>query len=83
MPRPPDPDFQDRQCRDKLSFPSKKHARAGIQHLLRSGLPVSDPAWLTPYRCRVCAAWHYGHTPKRLRVDPPVVHTEPQEGEPS
>jgi hypothetical protein len=53
-----------RMCGAKDRFPSEEAALAAIRRLRRA---TGTHDWLTPYRCRFCGGFHFGHPPRRVR----------------
>jgi hypothetical protein len=52
-------DCQDRECRTKIRYPTRRWARRGLKALARrQGLQVST---LSTYRCKWCGLWHVGN----------------------
>lgn len=58
-----------RGCGSKISFPSKKIARAMARVLVEKH--GYDPRGLSAYKCKVCGGWHIGHS--RWAQEPVVV----------
>ena len=51
-----------RGCIGKRRFRDPRAAMRAIRHLV---LERGYQGHLSPYRCRFCGAWHFGHTPGR------------------
>lgn len=51
-------------CTGKVRHATEAAARAAIAGVHRAG---RDAGLLTPYRCRFCNGFHFGHPPRRVR----------------
>ena len=52
-------------CTGKQRFIDQLEAQAAAGRVMRS--ESSRGSYLTPYRCRFCKGFHFGHTPWRVR----------------
>jgi len=53
-----------RQCKRKQRFDDEMAAIRAIRSLVRTR---GRHGHLSPYRCRWCHGWHFGHTPHQRR----------------
>jgi len=53
------------ECTGKQRFDTQKGAQAAIGRLRRN---TGTTAWLSAYRCRWCSGFHFGHSPKGVRM---------------
>jgi hypothetical protein len=51
-------------CTGKTRFPTHEAALASLCHLKRKR-QITD--FLTPYHCRFCGGFHFGHPPRGIR----------------
>ena len=50
-------------CKGKQAFANEAEAKQALWHLRQR----KDTGWMTPYKCRFCHRFHYGHPPKAAR----------------
>lgn len=53
-----------RACKGKVRHVDQVAAQTAIRALVRA---KGDQGPLSPYRCRFCGGWHFGHTPGAAR----------------
>jgi hypothetical protein len=51
-------------CSGKQRFADENAAKQAIWHVRQKN---QDAGWLTPYRCKFCNGYHFGHPPRRIR----------------
>jgi hypothetical protein len=54
-----------RECKGKERYPSQKAAQAAIGRMRRN---TGSTDWMSAYHCGFCGGFHFGHSPKRVRL---------------